>query len=380
MNGRERLLSVLKREIPDRVPVSFFVQEEYLSWFYPDREKVTRVADAVDCAKYYGFDITTRDNQFTKPFWLKRSYPGWEIDEKTWVDNEVYYRQSSITTAEKVLTQVEVAPYDPRTIAGMHFHTKDWFIKTSDDFEVFRKYFPSECRESIEERHEKAWIEQKVIGTQGISCPWGVGGVYNQLSECRDMQEIMMDPYTEPEFYREMMEFFTEWIVRDYEVMGTTGYDALGIQGNIANGGLLGEDFFMEHIYPYEKRVVDAVREAGKYSIYHNCGYAKNLYPCYKMLGMDVWETVSPSPMGDNNLKEAKEYFGDSLILSGNLDQVDFLKKATPSEVRERVRETMEAGKAGGHYIFAASDFLERDTPEENIKAAVEAAVEFGKY
>jgi len=105
--------------------VSFFVQEDYLSWFYPEREKVTRIVDAVDCAKHYGFDITTRDNRYTRPFWLKRSYTDWEIKEKTWIEHEVCYRQSSIVTPEKVLTQVEVAPYDPRTIAGMHFHTRD---------------------------------------------------------------------------------------------------------------------------------------------------------------------------------------------------------------------------------------------------------------
>lgn len=380
MNGRERLLSVLNRKIPDRVPVSFFVQEEYLSWFYPERAKVTRVVDAVDCAKYYGFDISTRDNQYTRPFWLKQSYPNWEIEEKTWIEHDVFYRQSFITTPGRVLSQIEVAPYDPRTIAGMHFHTKDWFIKTSDDFETFRKYFPTESKESREERHVTAKFDRKTVGNQGISAPWGVGGVYNQLSECRDMQEMMMDPYTDPEFYKEIMEFFTQWIVRDYEIMATTEYDALGIQGNIANGGLMGEEFFMENIFPYEKRIIDAIRDGGNFSIYHNCGYAKNLYPCYKKLGMDVWETLSPPPMGDNDLKEAKEYFGDSLILSGNLDQVDFLKKASVKEVRARVRETMEAGKKGGNYIFAASDFLEQETPEENVKAAVEAAIEFGKY
>jgi len=106
-----------------------------------------------------------------------------------------------------------------------------------------------------------------------------------------------------------MMEFFTDWIVRDYEIMAKTDYDALGIQGNIANGGLMGEEFFMEHIFPYEKRVINAIRKSGKPSVYHNCGYAVNLYPCYRKLGMDVWETVLPSPMGDNKLKDAKEYF-----------------------------------------------------------------------
>ena len=172
------------------------------------------------------------------------------MDEKTWVDGSMCYRQATVTTPAKVLKQLEAAPYDPRTIAGIHFQTKEFFITTPDDFEVFRKYFPSETKESIEERHKAARIAQKTIGTQGISCPWGAGGVYNELSVCRDMQEMMMDPYTDPAFYKEMMSFFADWIIRDYEIMAETDYDALGIQGNIANGGLLGEDFFMEAYLP----------------------------------------------------------------------------------------------------------------------------------
>ena len=32
MTSRERLLTVLSGNIPDRVPAGFFIQEEYLSW------------------------------------------------------------------------------------------------------------------------------------------------------------------------------------------------------------------------------------------------------------------------------------------------------------------------------------------------------------
>ncbi|MDC7232979.1 MAG: uroporphyrinogen decarboxylase family protein [Spirochaetales bacterium] len=380
MTGRERLLTVLNRDIPDRVPVSFFVTEEYLSYFYPQKEKVNRLQDAVDCARHYGFDICTRENQFVRPYWLKQNYPNWEIDEKRWVENDVYNIKSTITTPSGVLEQLEVAPYDERTQSGIHTHTSEFFIKGEEDFEIFRKYFPRESAESIAQRHEAAALARKVVGETGITAPWGAGGVYNTVTTCRDMQEVMMDPLLKPDFYKEIMEFFTSWIRKDYEIMCETGYDAFGIQGNIANGGLMGEEFFMEHVYPYEKEITTAVRDAGKFTIYHNCGYARNLYPCYKALGMDVWETISPLPMGDNTLSEAKEYFGDSLILSGGLDQVEFLKTATPDQVHAKVKELVETGKEGGHYIFAASDFLEKDTPEVNVQAAVDAAVKNGSY
>ena len=40
MTDRERILTVLQEEIPDRVPVGLFVQEEYLGWFFPEKEQV----------------------------------------------------------------------------------------------------------------------------------------------------------------------------------------------------------------------------------------------------------------------------------------------------------------------------------------------------
>ena len=37
MNNRERLLTVLKGEVPDRVPVSLYLEEEFLGFMFPGR-------------------------------------------------------------------------------------------------------------------------------------------------------------------------------------------------------------------------------------------------------------------------------------------------------------------------------------------------------
>jgi uroporphyrinogen-III decarboxylase len=82
---------------------------------------------------------------------------------------------------------------------------------------------------------------------------------------------------------------------------------------------------------------------------------------------MTVWETVSEPPRGDK------------ICLLGNLDQVDFLKRATPAEVAARTREVMAVGKPGGRFIFSTSDYLEKDTPRENVVAMIEAAKDTGR-
>lgn len=59
---------------------------------------------------------------------------------------------------------------------------------------------------------------------------------------------------------------------------------------------------------------------------------------------------------------------------------MNFLKTASVEEVERRVECIVQTGKPGGRYIFACSDFLEENTPIENIEAALRAAKAAGWY
>ena len=380
MTGRERILAVLQGEIPDRVPIGLFVQEEFLAYYFPDRNKVDRVVEGVECAKAFGFDILTRATTFSTPHFLRKSYPNWEVDQSTTHANGNIYRTTTITTPDGVLKHAEAAPYHGTTNSGIPFMTTDYLIDSEQNFEIFRKFVPEIDAESIQEIKAIAQQAQHVIGDTGVSVPWGWGGVYNIASKYRDIQQLMMEPYLNAGFYHEFMTTLTELMVKHYEVLGETESDCLGIGGNIANAAMVGSQFFDQYILPYEQQVVNTIRQAGKYSLYHNCGNAKVLYSSYLKLGMDVWETVSPPPQGDNDLAEAKAEVGGKLILSGNLDQIDFLKKASLKEIDAEVTRIMQTGKPGGKYIFAASDFLEKGTPPANIQKVVEVAKREGAY
>jgi uroporphyrinogen-III decarboxylase len=220
----------------------------------------------------------------------------------------------------------------------------------------------------------------KLIGDLGISCPWGTGGVFNAAAALRDISQLCVDPYEDENFYREFMRFLTSILEKDYELLSETEHECIGMQGNMANGSLVGSEFFRKYIQPYETRLIKAVKSGGKSVLYHNCGPARNLYENYKEMGMTVCETLSPPPQGDNNFAEAKEILGKYMALSGNLDQILFLKKAGPEEVRAATENLIGIGKPGGKYLFATSDYLEPNTPLENVKAMIETAISCGKY
>ena len=379
MTSRERLLCVLSGETPDMVPVSPFIQEEYLSYYF-NKANTDRLYDAVALRKELDFDLVTRQYVNEIPYFLQRSFTNWEVERKLEVVNGNYIRTMTVTTPSRVLKQVEGAPYNEKMLNGIHFSTMEYLIKDSDDFEVFQKYCPKREQRDVDHILESGKAARKEIGDLGISCPWAMGGVYNLASTYINVQDMMVDALMDEDYYHDYMQFFANLVSSDHEIFIKSEFDCVGMQGNIANGGMMGSDYFEEQVLPYERQAIDVLRDGGKPIIYHNCGKAKSLYPAYKKLGITVWETISEAPQGDNVLAEAKEYFGDDLILFGNFDQVHFLKEASPEEVEKRAYDLMMTGKKGGHYIFACSDYLEIGTPLENVKALLRGARAASKY
>ena len=171
MTGRERILTVLKGEIPDRVPVGLFVQEEYLGWFFPEKQQVDRVIDAVECARILGFDLLTRDRKFEVPHFMKKSFGNWDVNKKVKKDKGNLYRVTEITTPDGVLKQVEAGPYEERIVSGIHFSTVEYLIENERDFEIFNKFVPRIDSETISEMKERAAYLMKKSWRRSFKMP-----------------------------------------------------------------------------------------------------------------------------------------------------------------------------------------------------------------
>lgn len=221
---------------------------------------------------------------------------------------------------------------------------------------------------------------KRIIDEVGIVVPWGWGSVYNNAAELRNVELLMMDAYINFDMYDSLLSKIADAQSYFNMLLARSGIECIGIQGNIANGAMVSCDFFREFIQPYEQRVIKAIKSEGTYVLYHNCGNAKALYKNYIDMGITVWETVAPPPQGDNCLADAKACVGEHICIMGNIDQVDFLKNASTDEVSKKTEEIVSVGRPGGKYVFAASDYIERNTPIENIKAMIQTAKSAGKY
>ncbi|MDX9866810.1 MAG: uroporphyrinogen decarboxylase family protein [Kiritimatiellia bacterium] len=380
MTARERILTVLRGDIPDRVPVVPFIQEDFLAWVYPQRQNFDRVATVLELSRELGFDVITKHNRFMTPSFLLRDHLNWRVSHTTAREAEMWVTRTEITTPDRVLTQERVKPDAGAATPGIMPSTRKPLLNTADDLAAFTRWLPNPDTEDMRTLRETAADWRRQVGDRGINAPWGWAGVFNYAADLWGTENLMMAPYTDETAYHALMEALTAGMIAYNLPLIEGGSDAIGIQGHIANSRSVSPDYFMTRVAPYEKRLLDALHGAGAFSIYHNCGFARAFYPCYRELGMSVWETVAEEPQGDNSLAAAKTALGDRVCLLGNLDQLHFLKTASPEAVTAKAREIVLTGKPGGRYLFAASDFLERGTPIRNVTAMLRAAEESGVY
>lgn len=380
MTPRERLLTTLRGQIPDRVPVSPFVQEEYLSFYYPDRAQLDRVIDATELANALDFDLMAKHRALEPPHFFRRSYPNWELRRSESRAEGMVRRRLEIITPSRTLVQEEAGPGAGAAASGVRLQVTRPLLQDPDDIAAFLQYLPGLDDEDRRQMRATAEEWQRVIGDRGVLAPWGFAGVFNFCADLRGLDTFYMAPYENEASYRALMDQVASAMCAYSAALGETAIDCIGIQGHMAGGATTGPDFFRRFVQPYEQRVIDAIHAAGKFSVYHNCGCARRLYANYRELGMTVWETVSEPPRGDNRMADAKRALGDRICLLGNLEHVDFLKHATPGQVDAATREIVRAGKPGGRFIFSTSDYLEYHTPRENVVAMIAAAKDEGRY
>jgi uroporphyrinogen-III decarboxylase len=216
------------------------------------------------------------------------------------------------------------------------------------------------------------------VGDKGL-VDANTGGVFTYLAAFRKLDQAYVDPVEDEGFYREMMEYLLERTIRRDRKMVEAGADVIEVAGHLV-GSMAGPVFAARYVMEYEKRLIDAIRQTGVPVIFHNCGDAAKVMHLYNDLPINCWGYLTPPPFGDVDVDEALRVMRPDMALRGNVDQVEFLRSATPQQVKDRVRELLSKTKQRGNWILSTTDFPFDGTPYENIRAFGDAGREFGVY
>ena len=229
------------------------------------------------------------------------------------------------------------------------------------------------------EEYQKLGIEPKLHPSFSFTGPFTLAAIL------RGVENFLMDTILDPGFAHDLLLFVTEEVLRpwinvmkevnkmDSPIFG--GADALASPPNENIEGL--KEFDLNYLL----KLRESFRNE---AVVQNWWGESSLKEPEELLNLKL--VASPKIImgqdpdiekrGPQMYKDFAKKHDVPLILGIG---AAFLMRATPEEIRERVRRYVEVGKEGGKFLLYLSN-VGANTPSENLDAIVEALDDYGYY
>jgi hypothetical protein len=216
------------------------------------------------------------------------------------------------------------------------------------------------------------YVEQIRQAAPDVALYGTIVGPYGASSMLFGVERSSLLFYDEPKFAGQVLDWLTDVAIEVGRDLIRHGVEFLRV--GEAPSSLLGPRLYREHVLPRHKRLAAALRQAGGCPIVHNCGHANAMLEAFAEAGFCGIEPLTPAPLGNVDLADAKKRVGDRVCLKGNLDPVHVVGKLSAAGVAAETRRCLEIGSPGSGYILSVADCMIPGTPLENLHAIVEVA------
>jgi len=192
-----------------------------------------------------------------------------------------------------------------------------------------------------------------------VEGPAALGG------DVRGLSDFLMDLLEEPEATAELLDICTETSIRFALAQIEAGADTIGVGDAICSqisGGT-----YTELIQPRQRRLFEAIRDAGARVRVHICGQTRQLWPSLAELPYDIFDVDHMVDM------EVARQSMPQAVLAGNHDPVSDILRGAPATIREMTLACRQA--AGLRFMVNAGCEIPSTTPHENLQALCEPLV-----
>jgi MtaA/CmuA family methyltransferase len=203
-----------------------------------------------------------------------------------------------------------------------------------------------------------ALLRERLGNESPVLC--GVVSPFTLACQLRGEANAMMDLVLDPDYLQVVLDKAFRWNVEYAKEAVAAGADVIVLVDATASGDILGPEQFEEFAQPYEKRLVQVVRDAGARSILHICGNTRLNLPLMRATGSDG---ISVDQSMD--LIWVRQTLGAGVAVVGNVSPTDTLLFRSPEYVIEECRECVEAGTD----VLAPGCGFAPETPLANMRA-----------
>ena len=350
MTSRERVLTTLNHQEPDRVPL-----------FYRDvpevEERLLRdlgLQDRKELLSYLDIDFRWVEPLYIGPALLdsetgrRRDIWGVEYQYTLFHDRAGYWEAVGHPLAKC---------RDPQELDDYPWPKLEWF-----DF--------SNLKEQV-----KAY-EQYALMTAPNYCSPGI--FQTPIQGLLGVEKSFLTLATDPAFFETLvariLEFQLPFIERMLEAADNRiDFFRIGDDFGSQRGLLIGRQMWRQRICPALQAMADVAKKHKAFYYQHSCGAVRELIPDLIEIGMDVLDPIQVTAKGMVP-RELKAEFGERICFSGGVDEQKLLCHGSPRDVQDGVIRLLEDMARGGGFFLGPTHNFQDDIPTDNIVAMYETA------
>ena len=285
--------------------------------------------------------------------------------------------ESNLDKLKIILTAFHKAGYDYATVPSTYTDTL-WFHKNEvdqieskslnegfvitdrNDFEQYNWPDPEAGDYTIYEDLGKHLPDgMKLIAS-------GPGGVLENVTELVGFDRMCFMIFENEPLAKDIFDAVGSRLLKFYELVSS--YDSVGAlivndDWGFKSQLMLSPDMMRKFVFPWHRKMVDAIHESGKPAILHSCGnlseVMEEVIKDMKFDGKHSFEDIITP------VEEAYDLWGDRIAILGGID-MDFLARSTPEIIRDRAEKLLEQTNDKGGFALGSGNSIPDYIPWEN--------------
>ncbi len=376
MNERERFLTVLKGEMPDRLPwvarLELWYEYHSLNGTLPEKY---RGWSMWDIQRDIGMGILARSDYY------KRRYVGLEV-VTTDKGNErlVEYRTpvGTVSTRHIIGSDVALSSTDAKA-PGAYWYETEHMIKRVEDYPVVEYIFEHTV---IDPNYEDIVNKEKALRGDGYPLPYGVDRV--------PIQDLLIQLIGYNNVYFEMADHLAQFehllrVITDYHkqqlwpVALGAPTDLVAVRANLT-GLMTSPGIFRRYFAPYTQELAGLLHARGKKLATHMDGEPGQLLKVIADSGLDVIEAFTPAPMTGTTTGQARAAYGPNVIIWGGVPSAILVPDLhSEREFEDHMESVFREIAPGRNFILGVGDNTMPQASLDRVRRVGELVRERGK-
>jgi len=341
MNGRERIETALKLEVPDYVPIMSGMDAlvakaagKTIQEYYSDAETYAKANISV--WRKFGFDEV---------------FVWWPHVLPEAMGAKLSYRENDYPTIESPI------------------------IKTIDDVDNLNIPDP-ENDGKLPIVLEAMRILDNEVGDEVCLCG-STYGPYTETGNLIGFEQLLIGTIKKSDILKKLSEILLEAKIRFGKAMVEAGCQLIWMSEPMASPPILSVHTYEEVVLPAWTELTRVFKKTGAYTCWHPCARTKGEYPILEQLLHSEADMVSFSETVDIGI--VKEMFAHRKCVAGNIDPLT-IDQGTTQKVEQEVKKIIENAAGGGGFIFTPGCSIPLNTPLRNVEAMINSVHKYGKY